>query len=365
MRIMHVISSPAAGGAEVYVKDLAKRLTKHGHDLTIVFLGSAKDNGRSLSYEKNFLEELDNSGIGWEFIGNECRKKPWLGIKRIRALAKKHRVQVYHSHLPFGVIFGALLGCPKVYTHHSINPRLSWLTYRIFNQLIDRYVGISQVCAQRLRNYSGQDVTPILNGVDLEKFPKVDRSSVSNDGFVKAIVVGRIHPHKGYYFLAEAIEKLPAEARFRIQVSIAGEGDAEYTAQLKEFLEESGVSDNFTFLGNRSDVPRLMAEADIFLMSSEQEGLPISLIEATVSGLPCIVTDVGGCSEIIEICGNGVAVEYGDAEAYARELREVVESPEKLRRWSASAGLNCAQLDIESAAQKHLALYEELVGASG
>src|SRR5690554_8168225 len=230
MRIMHVVSAPAAGGAEVYVKDLAKRLAGQGNEVTVAFLGKAKDIGRSESYEEKFLAELDTAGVAWEFIGNECRMKPWRGIRRIRKISKKYRIQVYHSHLPFGVIFGAGAACPKVYTHHSINPRLSWLTYRIFNQLIDRYVGISQVCAQRLRNYSGQDVTPILNGVDLEKFPKVDRSSVSNDGFVKAIVVGRIHPHKGYYFLAEAIEKLPAEARFRIQVSIAGEGDAEYTA---------------------------------------------------------------------------------------------------------------------------------------
>src|SRR5690554_465290 len=363
MRIMHVVSSPAAGGAEVYVKDLAKRISKHGHDVTIAFLGSAKDNGRSESYEKNFLDDLNASGVTWEFIGNECRKRPWRGIQRIKTLAKKYRLQVYHSHLPFGVIFGMGLGCPKVYTHHSINPRLSWLTYRIFNQIIDRYVGISQVCAQRLSDYCAQDVTPILNGVDLERFPKVDRSPVLKNGLVNAVVVGRIHPHKGYYFLADVIKSLPAEIQPKLQVSIAGEGDVEYTAQLKQFLKESNVASRFTFLGNRSDVPRLLSEADIFLMSSEQEGLPISLIEATVSGLPCIVTDVGGCSEIIEMCGNGVAVEYGDTEAYARELREVIERPEKLRRWSASAGDKCSQLDIESAAQKHLAVYEELIGA--
>src|SRR5690554_330886 len=363
MRIMHVVSAPAAGGAEVYVKDLAKRLAGQGNEVTVAFLGKAKDIGRSESYEEKFLAELDTAGVAWEFIGNECRMKPWRGIRRIRKISKKYRIQVYHSHLPFGVIFGAGAACPRVYTHHSINPRLNWLTYRIFNQLIDRYVGISEVCAEKLGRYTGQEVTPILNGVDFEKFPKVDRSSVSNNKFVNAISVGRIHPHKGYFFLAKTIQLLPAEIRSRIRVSIAGEGDVQYTANLKQFLKEAGVVDNFIFLGNRADVPQLLAESDLFLMSSEQEGLPISLIEATVSGLACIVTEVGGCSEIIEMCGNGVAVEYGDAEAYARELREVVESPQKLRKWSASAGDNCAQLDIESAAQKHLALYKELLGA--
>lgn len=365
MRIMHVVSAPAAGGAEVYVKDLAKALVKKGHVVTVAFLGRAREIGRSEEYEKKFLAELGEAGVNWFFIGNECRRRPWLGMWRVRRFLKSDGTEIYHSHLPFGVIFGAGLLCSKVYTHHSINPRLNWLTYRIFNQLIDRYVGISKVCAGKLREYSDQEVTPILNGVDIEKFPKVKRPLVSNNELINAISVGRIHPHKGYFFLAKTIQLLPAEIRSRIRVSIAGEGDVQYTANLKQFLKEAGVVDNFMFLGNRADVPQLLSESDLFLMSSEQEGLPISLIEATVSGLPCIVTDVGGCSEIIEMCGNGVAVEYGDAEAYARELREVIESPEKLQKWSTSAADNCAQLDIESAAKKHISLYKELLGARG
>lgn len=363
MRILHVVSSPAAGGAEVYVKDLAKRLVKHGHDVTIAFLSSAKDNGRSEKYEEKFLDELDESGVKWGFIGNDCRKKPWRGIRRIRKIAKKHEAEIYHSHLPFGIFFGAGLSCPRVYTHHSIMPRLNWLTYRVCNQLIDRYIGISRICAEKLSGYTGRGVTPILNGVDVNKFSFCEESNSDGGGVVNALAVGRIHPHKGYYFLAEAIKLLPSEIQSRIRVSIAGEGDEEYTKSFKSFLKESEVFDNFIFLGNRSDVPDLMGEADFFVMSSSQEGLPISLIEATVSGLPCIVTDVGGCSEIIEICGNGVAVEYGDAEAYARELRVLIENPSKRREWSGNAVGNCKQLDIENSAQQHLALYEELLDA--
>src|SRR5690554_3131293 len=238
MRIMHVISSPAAGGAEVYVKDLAKRLAKHGHDVTIAFLSSAKDTGRSEHYEKVFLGDLDASGVNWEFIGNECRKKPWRGIRRIRSIAQKYRIEIYHTHLPFGVIFGLGLGCYKVYTHHSIEPRLNWLTYRIFGQLIDRYVGISRTCAEKLSDYTGRVVTPILNGVDVGKFATVDKKKPSNDGVISAIAVGRIYPQKGYYFLGEIIRLLPPEVRSRIRVSIAGEGDALYTTELKKFLKE-------------------------------------------------------------------------------------------------------------------------------
>src|SRR5690554_5734531 len=363
MRIMHVISSPAAGGAEVYVKDLAKSLVKHGNDVTIAFLGSAKEIGRSQDYENKFLDELDESGVSWEFIGNDCRKKPWRGISRIRTIAKKYDAEIYHSHLPFGVFFGAGLSCPRVYTHHSIMPRLNWLTYRVCNRLIERYVGISRICAEKLSVYTSREVTPILNGVDVNKFSSCEEGNPAGGEVVNALAVGRICPQKGYRYLGEAISLLPREVRSRIRVSIAGEGDPKYTAELKKFIDELGASDVILFLGNRSDIPQLWTQSDLFLMSSEWEGLPIALIEATVTGLPCIVTDVGGCAEIIEMCGNGVAVEYGDTEAFARELRELIENPSTRRKLSDNAVKNYTQLDIENSAQKHLALYEELLGA--
>lgn len=362
MRIMYVVSCPAAGGAEVYVKDLAKQLGKYGNEVTVAFLGAAKDVGRSENYERKFLDELEAAGVHWEFIGNKCRKKPWCGVSRIRNIAKTYGVEVYHSHLPFGVIFGLGLNCPIVYTHHTIKPRLNPLVYWIFNQLIDRYVGISEVCAEKLSGYTGRNVTSILNGVDVRKISGSYRTRSSNSRFINAIAVGRIHPHKGYYFLAKAIRLLPPKARSRIRVSIAGEGDAEYTAKLKRFINELEVAENFQFLGNRTDVPELLAGSDLFLMCSEQEGLPISLIEATVSGLPCIVTDVGGCAEIIEMCRNGVAVDRFDVGAYACEIRDFIETPKKLGYWSANAVDNCVELDIANAARKHLCLYKEVLG---
>lgn len=361
MRIFHVVSAPAAGGAEVYVKDLAKVLVKQGHSMAVGFLGHAEDIGRSVEYEKEFLAELDAAGVKWFFIGNECRRKPWLGVNRVREFVKSESIDIYHSHLPFGVPFAFGLGVPKVYTHHSINPRLNWLTYRLFNLLIDRYIGISEVCAEKLSVYSRRSVIPILNGVDSRKFPKRQKPFPVDGEVLRASVVGRIHPHKGYYFLGQVIQSLPEQVRERIRVRIAGEGDPDYTQKLKNFFAEAGIRDNFEFLGNRSDVPQLLNESDLFLMSSEQEGLPISLIEATIAGLPCIVTDVGGCSEIIEMCENGAAIRYGDVEGYARLLRELVENPDKLRIWSANGRKNLSSLDIEVAAERHLELYSELL----
>ena len=361
MRIFHMVSAPAAGGAEVYVKDLAKALVKLGHSVVVGFLGHAEEIGRSVEYEREFLGELDEAGVKWFFIGNECRRKPWLGVYKVREIVKSEGIDIFHSHLPFGVFFSCGIGIPTIYTHHTIKPRLNWLTYRLFNCLISRYVGISEVCAERLASYSGRKVTPILNGVDFQKFPKRQKPLPVDSEILRALVVGRIHPHKGYYFLGKVMQSLPEQVRERIRVRIAGEGDPDYTQKLKNFLLEAGVSDNFEFLGNRSDVPQLLNESDLFLMSSEQEGLPISLIEATIAGLPCIITDVGGCAEIIEMCGNGAAIRYDDVEGYARLLQELVEKPDRLRILSDNGKKNLSSLDIEVAAEQHLELYSELL----
>ncbi|WP_228278533.1 hypothetical protein [Acinetobacter indicus] len=79
MNILHIISAPASGGAEVYVKDLASCLACQGHNLHIAFLSNASDVGRNPVYEENFLNDLKSSGVNIYIIGNETRKKPWLG----------------------------------------------------------------------------------------------------------------------------------------------------------------------------------------------------------------------------------------------------------------------------------------------
>lgn len=361
MRILHVVSAPAAGGAEVYVRDLSKALVELGHLVFVGFLGRANDIGRSESYEKAFLDELDKAGVKWFFIGNECRRRPWLGVARVRKFVKSENINIYHSHLPFAAAFGFGLGITKIYTHHSINPRLNWMAYRLFNFLINRYVGISEVCAQKLSGYSGREVTTIFNGVDVRRFTIRQNPLPINGRVLKAMMVGRLHPHKGYLFMGEVIKSLPVALRDSIKIRIAGEGSPEYRERLERLYTEAGIINSIEFLGNRSDIPQLLNESDIFLMSSEQEGLPISLIEATISGLPCIVTDVGGCSEIIDMCENGIAISYGDVEGYALALQGLLERPDQLGVWSSNGRKALPALDIGVAAKRHIDLYHEFL----
>ena len=363
MNILHVISSPAAGGAEVYVKDLATDLAKNGHRVFVGFLERASDTGRSLVFEENFLQELDRCGISYFFIGHECRQKPWLGMARVSRFVAVHDIDLYHAHLPYGVVFGARLRVPRVYTHHQSEPRFRRFIFRLFNQVIDRYIGISRRCADTLTRHTGREVTEIANGIDIARFPARARQ-LSASGTVHALAVGRIHPDKDYRFLVDALRALPDAYRSRLQVTIVGEGDAVYESTLKQYAAEGSALPRFTFLGNRNDIPALLNDADLFLMSSAQEGLPISLIEAAVSGLPCIVTDVGGCREIIDLCDNGYAVTHGDVQGYVTAVCHMLSDTTRFARLSLNAAAKRQLLDIDRVTQRHLDVYESLVNKS-
>ncbi len=362
MRILHVISSPASGGAEVYVKDLVIELKNKGHYVVVGFLEHARDTGRSQEYENLFLAELESAEVPYFFIGHDTRKKIWLGAIKIRQYVKNNNIDIYHAHLPYSVLFSILIRIPCVYTHHTIAPKMSPMQYFIFNKIIDSYVGISVKCSKSLSFYTGRIVTTIHNGVDLSKIIKREANN-SKARRVEAIAVGRIQPPKNYFLMVDIISMLPKEILSRFHLSIAGEGTADETALLVEYIKKKDLEDIITLLGNRNDIPTLLAKSDVFLMSSAWEGLPIALIEASATGLPCIVTDVGGCSEIIEQCENGFVVQLKELDTYSEKLSELILNENLRLELSSNALARRNAFDIKNSANKHVALYRKLIGS--
>ena len=357
MKVAHVISAPAAGGAEIYVKDLAKSLSSYGCETHIIFLGSASDTGRSQDFENAFLQELRRHEIPFFFLGNKCRKNPLLGALKVRRYCTENSIDVYHSHLFYGVVFGFFLkDTLRVYTHHSVEPRLNKVCFKILNQFVECYVGISKICASTLAAQTDRDVSLIMNGVDERKLNQRKRAALNRKD-IKAVSVGRITKQKDYYFLVQAVSMLPEPVRNKLCVLIAGEGEKSYTNDLKKYVIKQGLEHNFEFLGNRSDIPEILNGADLFLMSSAWEGLPIALIEAALSGLPCIVTDVGGCREVIDLCDNGFVVPHGDSNLYASALMKMISQPDTYQKYASNAFEKSAALAISNAAKSHFNLY--------
>src|SRR3546814_8797830 len=100
---------------------------------------------------------------------------------------------------------------------------------------------------------------------------------------------------------------------------------------LRALIGELGLGANIELLGTRRDVPELMRESDLMVNSSLFEGLPIALIEAAMSALPVVATDVGGSGEIVAPDVNGLLVPPGDQKALARAILAILREEDGLR----------------------------------
>jgi glycosyltransferase involved in cell wall biosynthesis len=279
---------------------------------------------------------------------------------RLRKYVKDNDIEICHTHLAYGIVFSTLLRIPVVYTHHIITPRWGKPMYNIFNRLVDEYVGISEICATALSNYTGRSVTTITNAVAEDKFIGYVRKRVLEDT-VTIAMVGRIDVQKDYMNMLKAVNLLDTDVQSKIKVNIAGEGRADYKDELLDYIDKHNLSHIVEFVGVKKNIPKFLYDADIFLMSSSFEGLPIALIEAAVLGLPCIVTEVGGCSEVINNSSNGVVVPPDDPKQLANEITRFVTEDNIIEQYSANALENSHKYSINIAAKSHIDLYESML----
>ena len=361
MNIIHVIASPSPGGIETFVKDLAIETAESGWSVHICFLESASEAGTSQEFENEYIAELKSAGIKYFFIGRDARSLIWRGIKIMSKYVRENSINIYHSHLTYGIIFGAFVRVPRVYTHHSINMRVGRLNFALISCFIDQLVGISDSCTRTLSRHAARRVVTIFNGIDLKRMSPHRLAVREIEDDLNCVSVGRICVEKNYGLLIDAISRLSVKIRSRLSVRIAGAGSVAMTADLREHISRMGLEDVVSLLGSRNDVPELLASSHMFLMSSSSEGLPIALIEAAASGLPCVVTDVGGCREVVEECRNGVLVEPDNAEALACAIAEIIGDKERFTAFSVNALKFSRAFSIESAATSHIALYRRLV----
>jgi glycosyltransferase involved in cell wall biosynthesis len=117
------------------------------------------------------------------------------------------------------------------------------------------------------------------------------------------------------------------------------------------------------FLGNRNDIPQLMNKADVFVMSSSWEGLPISLLEAQCTGLPAIVTDVGGCKEVLDITHGGVIVESDNPQNFSEVLLSLIKSMELRNKFTQNSLTHAHHFSIEYCISKHRDLYQSTISS--
>jgi glycosyltransferase involved in cell wall biosynthesis len=165
------------------------------------------------------------------------------------------------------------------------------------------------------------NVQVIPNGVDTERFRP---GKTRTDEQIRIVVLAQLIRRKGIQYLVQALERLDASTREKCLVDVYGTGP--FRTELEKMTQAAGLEEILTFHGllEGEKTPDTLRNADVFVLPSLQEGMPLALLEAMASGLPAIATSVGDVPSAIEDGNTGLLVPPGDVEALGAALARIV-----------------------------------------
>lgn len=355
-KVIQVLPDIGAGGAERLVLDIAKHLDKDQYDVMIVSL-----------YSKEHCAEIyrdfgEKNGIEIRYLD----KKPGLDLSmaaKLKKLFAQEKPDVVHSHLYAAIysVWPAVRCGVKVRLHtvHNVagkelpgsHQKLMRFAYR---RGWSTPVAISDIIRDSICQTYGlslQSVPRINNGVDTRRFAG---TPIPHEG-VQFICVARFTMQKNHKLLLEAFSQAKKQVE-NIRLCLVGDG--ELRPQIEAQIHTLGLAEDVVLAGVSGDVERFLHESDAFVMSSDYEGLPLSVMEAMAAGLPIVSTRAGGVPNILEEGANAFMVEPGDAGALADRMCRIARSPEIRQAFGARSLALSAAFDIREMVRQYETLYQ-------
>ena len=256
------------------------------------------------------VEGLKKRGVHCEIVSPIVGRRLSHSLPRFVAQLKQFDAAIFHAHLnwPLGCVYALvaarLAGVSTVATSHlysAINgARHAFVKLHLQRAVVQRYIAVSDEVRKRLEGdlqIPSSKVAVVRNGIPVDRFiarPKCGCRSALTAGLNAPVVLtpARLHPQKGHVTLLEAAALVP-NAVFLL----AGDGPERHS--LEAMAHALGIADRVRFLGQRSDIPELLASSDVFVLPSLYEGLPLSVLEAMAAGKPVIATRIGGTDEAV------------------------------------------------------------------
>ena len=342
MKIAQIMPEFGLAGAEIMCENLTYELRKAGHEVVVVSM---------YDYHSAITERLEAAGVEIRYLG----KKPGPDVTMIPKMTKVFRetgVQVVHTHrycaqyaMPAAMLAGVK---HRVHTLHSVAPKENKRLARKLSKFFYKHCHVIPVSLSELVRESvveeyelAPDAIPmIFNGIDLSKcIPKDDYARKGN---FKILHIGRFSEEKNHMGLVTAFQKFhsnhPDSELWLI-------GDGKLRPDVEAHARNCGLEQAVKFLGLQSNVYGFMHDADVFALTSNYEGMPMTLIEAMGTGMPIVATRVGGIPDMLD--DDSALLVPVDMDAVA-EAFEKYYCDEALRR---NRGLAAAERAVQFSAQ--------------
>lgn len=265
---------------------------------------------------------------------------------RLAKILRKRRVDILHSHLFYSSLFASPIGwlcqVPVILEtpHLSERWRRGWfksrfIVDRVVGRLVDYYVAVSEANARYLsaeKGLPGKKIVIIRNGCDLARFVPSGHSSCRLKGKLGfheddpvLLITARLEPQKGHRVLFQAMQTVRLEFP---QVRLICIGEGALRSELQSQIRDLGLEDCVCLLGYRSNVADWLALANLTVLPSLWEGLPLAAIESLASERPVVATAVDGTPEVVINGKTGLTVPPGDSGALAGAICRLLRDPE-------------------------------------
>jgi glycosyltransferase involved in cell wall biosynthesis len=372
LRVMYISNSVTLGGMETHLVDLARAVAARGNRVmaivpAILELQSQVARLRAANIR---VEQLNLAGAQ----SPTRLARAWM---RLRALTREFKPDVAHQqrtgpyHGKWAVLAARLGGARAIVaTEHQPAYRLRgaqrWLN-RAADALVDAIIVVSEQDRKmqlELTDRPARKIFAIHNGIDISKFtpPTPDEIAIARRELKlpnNTRIIGtlaRLDPQKGMPYLLRALAQVPGDWRAVIA------GDGALRDELEYLSDQLGLTQRVSFLGFCDQPARVLAALDVFVLPSEWESFGLAPIEAMATGLPVVITRVGGMSELLIDGESGAFVAPRDVNALARALTRVLNDADLRARWGRAGRARVEKFfSVDAMTETTIAVYREVL----
>lgn len=373
-RVMHLLLNPARGGVDEHALSILTALHAEGF---VPYVAGPRTLLQALA------PDLLPGGVEGVVV-EMSSPLDWREASRLAATLRRERIDILHCHLVVATFCGAvaarMAGVPVVI--ETCHGRETWREGKLIKgsfwldrqigRLVNRYIAVSNAVACHLREIKripDEKIEVIYNGRDLTRFrlPTAEESRAARAKLglrdeQALVVLARLGEEKGHADLIDALGIL-ASSYPRLLAMFAGTGTCEPV--LRARCEAIGLANRIRFLGHRDDPESLLAAADLVVMPSLSEGMPLVAIEALAAGRPVVATAVGGTPEVIIHSLTGLLVPCGNPPAMAAAIKRVLDNPSLGAQLGRQGRRFVEQhFNVQRQIDRTVTLYRSLIGAS-
>jgi glycosyltransferase involved in cell wall biosynthesis len=354
------------GGAQIHVRDLASALRAHGHSPTVLTGGGGP-----------LIQTLGDQGVPTVLLRH--LSAPIAPVRDLRALAEIRSAlaaltpDIIATHSSKAGVLGRLaarsLGIPVVFTAHGWSftpgiPSVSAALYRRIERMVgalsSRIITVSEFdrrLALEAHIALGDRIVTIHNGSP-DTAPGL-RADPGRDP-VRLAMIARFEAQKDHATLLRALGGL---TQYAWTLDLIGNGPL--MGAMQALASQVGIAERVSFLGQRMDVPEILAQSQVSLLVTNWEGFPLSILESMRAGLPVIASDVGGIVEAVSEGETGYVVPRGAVELLQRRIASLLSDSNSRKVLGANGRARFEQqFTLEQSVEKTLSVYRDVLAGS-